>query len=229
MTIELNLRPTNKGTDYSKPSSTRSIYVEELGLFMSKPLATGNTKLSKDILIFDLLAIETCLSCAACASSCYAMKAQRQYVETYNKRAINTFLARHHVEVLEREIMKQLSHSTKPFVRIHSSGDFFSQEYIDMWQRIIESFPTKKFYTYSKVVGMFDFDGLFMQHNFNLIDSILPDGDINYGDFEYITKKSYEFDAPICPYGIDEHTEPVHCGKTCTLCMEHEFVLFLKH
>lgn len=39
-------------------------------------------------------------------------------------------------------------------VRIHDSGDFFSQDYYQAWQRIAQAFPDVMFYAYTKEVAM---------------------------------------------------------------------------
>lgn len=75
------------------PTRTLNHWIPVLGGFTSAPLVAGNAKLADNILIFDLPAIPTCMNCAECAATCYAMKAQRIYKNTYNKRMINWFMA----------------------------------------------------------------------------------------------------------------------------------------
>lgn len=52
---------------------------------------------------------------------------------------------------LFRAISSQLSRAEKPCaVRIHSSGDFFSERYIDLWHRIISANPDVRFWAYTR-------------------------------------------------------------------------------
>ena len=155
------------------------------------------------------------------------MKAQRQYIGTYNKRLINTWLAFHALDFLENRINEQLATSKKPYVRVHSAGDFINQDYINTWARIVKSNPSKKFYSYTKVESVFDFSPLLENNNFNLVRSIV-DGKRNYGTLEYITEMARQYNGYICPYGINDKN-PVHCGGNCTICMEKKHVFFLQH
>lgn len=223
----LTLKSAKKGPDYTKRTAARRNHVPALGLYMSDPLTAGNSKLDKSMLIMDLLAVSTCLNCQDCKGLCYAMKAQRQYPGTYNRRAILTWLARYDLRTLELLIMKQLTTTTRRIVRIHSAGDFLSQAYVDMWSRIVTRFPGIRFYTYTKVDGLLDFSALKACDNFNMVESVLPDGSINFGSLDYIRAKAKAFKAAICPYGISKHA--VHCGAECKACLTKKNVLFLVH
>lgn len=62
---------------------------------------------------------------------------------------------------LKQEIVKEISKTEgKTAVRIHSSGDFFSSEYIDFWIDIIRQLPNTDFWAYTRSWA---------------IDSLLPD------------------------------------------------------
>lgn len=214
--------------DYSEKSNNRRIKVQygDETVYMSDPLTMGNSKLGKEIAIFDLLAGTSCINCHDCVKHCYAVKAQRQYPTVHDKRAINTFLARNNIKKLRQLIEASLTLNAPKFVRIHSSGDFVSQEYIDMWVSLAKEFPEIKFYTYTKVIGVFDFSKA--EKHINIVQSVLPDGDINFGDIEYIKEKSVKYGIPICPVGITKG-KGFKCGTDCTLCMHHDQVLFLQH
>jgi hypothetical protein len=41
------------------------------------------------------------------------------------------------------------------FIRIHDSGDFFTEDYLRLWLRIAEMTPEVTFYCYTKEVSMF--------------------------------------------------------------------------
>jgi len=214
--------------DNSKQTKSRRIPVEYYGdvVYTSDPLVFGNSKLGKSIAIFDLLAVHSCLNCKSCAKDCYALKAQRMYPTVHDKRAINTYLARSNLGYLKGLIIESLLLNNPKFVRIHSSGDFLSQAYLDMWVDIAKHFPSIKFYTYTKVDSILDFSEA--RKVINIVESVLPDGDINFGDLEYIKDKSAKYGIPICPVGVTKGKE-FKCGESCTLCMNCKQVLFLKH
>jgi len=50
-------------------------------------------------------------------------------------------------EKKDLEIPKEATH-----IRIHSSGDFFSQEYFDMWLRVCRKNPNVKFWAFTKSI-----------------------------------------------------------------------------
>ena len=159
------------------------------------------------------------------------------------KRRLNTWLALHDISFLEKEICAQIERNADiPYIRIHSSGDFFAQYYIDFWRNIAKTFPEKRFYFYTKMESMLDFSSILALENVNRVKSILPDGDINYGDPKYIFEKMEKFpDIPVCHYHDPRymHFDPekgknvfdeIHCGVNhCIKCLFSEYMLFFKH
>lgn len=193
-------------------------------------MAKGNSKNSKkNVLIFNLTPGEDG-SCRQTCSSCYAMKAERMYVNVRYSRKLNFELAKNHREALEYILCCQLEKDTKRnIVRIHESGDFFSQEYIDMWERIMRKFPEKRFYTYTKNIDFFNFDSVLSLNNFNIVNSYveLSDGTktVNYGNEEKIEifKKLGYF---VCPY---TGSNKMKYGEDCNYCIYHSNVVFHQH
>lgn len=218
----------NKKTLPKLHTAHRRHWVKSLGIYVSDVLSSGNSKLDSSMLIFDMLAIATCKNNSKCASSCYAMKAQRQYPGTYNKRAIHTWLARHDRKALWTLITKQLLTTDKKVVRIHSSGDFETQAYINMWTAIVKEFPKISFYAYTKVDKMFDFSKINSLKNFNMVESVLPDGSVNFGSLEYIRDRIRKFGGYLCPYGIPG-AKDMKCGVDCKLCINNNRVYFKAH
>lgn len=190
----------------AKPSDTRRYEISYDGqrVYISEPLTVGNSKLSRLVLIFDLLAVYTCGNCSACANRCYAVKAQKAYPTCWDKRACNTYLAAHDLPRLRKLIINQLAGTDKPFCRIHSSGEFFSQAYIEMWADIARLFPAIRFYYYSKMSDLLDFSPLESLPNVNAVRSVLPDGSVNFGGYEYVQQKAAQFGIPVCPYGREK-------------------------
>lgn len=222
------------------PTRTLTHWIPVLDRFTSAPLVAGNSKLADNILIFDLPAIHTCMNCADCAATCYAMKAQRLYKATLNKRMINWFMAVHTPFQLMNTIVEQVANLPKRtdnrswYVRIHSSGDFFSQQYITLWDSIVRDVNNIRqdiqFYFYTKVSHILDFSGLTGHHNVNMVESILPDGRVNFASFEEVFEIAKETGVYVCPYRNPHLNEELHrCGDTCTHCMHNKHVLFIKH
>jgi hypothetical protein len=190
----------------------------------------GNFKLARSILIFDTTA-GTAGTCSCDCKGCYAKKPQNRFPMTRLFRAVNTYLVKNNIELLEYLLVEQIKKSKKiSAVRLHSSGDFCSQEYIDMWDRIIKQFPEIKFYTYTKV-DRFDFTGIESNSNFNLIPSVVEcDGKrvFNFGDEEHI-EKLLSNGFFLCPATIKGVDEKGMCGNECKFCQTHKTVCFNIH
>jgi len=163
------------------------------------PLKELNAKLRT--YIFDIPAVYTCKNCVACKGTCYAVGAQVMYPAVKLGRFANLALFMNHRADLRARIDADLLKNTYSAVRIHSSGDIISQQYIDFWDGIIKDHPSKTFYTYSKVEGL-DYSKINKRKNFNLVPSELPDGGLNYGPKEYMKAKAKEFGLKECPADI---------------------------
>ena len=232
----LRLRPVKlKGgsyIDYYSPSESRATPVQFHGrvVYVSDPLTYGNSKLGGNIAIFDLLSGRTCPNCRQCYADCYARASERQYSATFNRRLLQSYEASHDLPHLEARIRAQLARERPAIVRIHSSGDFFSQEYADMWSRLIAEFPGTQFYAYTKSPFR-----PAPASNLNIVESIV-DGLPNFGIYEDVLIRAKKAGAPVCPYrtkqwcrnrGV-EH-KPVHCGTECRVCMHEAKVFFVQH
>ena len=143
----------------------------------------GNKKLNKDTLIFDLPAGKTCLGANECHSfvtvkdgkrtiqdganckfRCYAASQEVLYTAVYEKRKYNLELIQNTLnsengfyktyELINESLHKSINKNIKK-VRIHSSGDFFSGEYLRCWFAVARLNPLMKFYCYSKSLHLF--------------------------------------------------------------------------
>jgi len=192
-------------------------------------MGKGNSKL-KDILIFDLPAGSkeggSCHNSKSCEKTCYAMNQQRQYVNTRIFRLTNMLLLNQHKETLQTLLETQIKKSKFNTVRIHSSGDFYSQNEIDMWSTIISKFKDHKVYAYTKVNKMFDFSSIKSNDNFNLIDSIVEDKYLNYGSLDYITRIAEKTGGFLCPATLGKD---VKCNRECSYCVTGDKPFFLIH
>ncbi len=130
-----------------------------------------NSKLRKDrIYKFSLPAFRTCPASGSCRSWCYmvgvyrlrsvtAVKAHNRNYELTKKRwfadlTINELRSRPYIKVL----------------RVHDSGDFYSQLYLDKWRKIAEGCPTVFFYSYTKSLHL-DFMAIKRLKNVKIIQS----------------------------------------------------------
>lgn len=196
-------------------------YIKYRGITVS----LGNRKLASSLLVFNIPAVKTCPNCSMCKDTCYARKSEKMYPSVLPCRERNYQASK---ELNFSEHMGEIIQTARrkyglKAVRIHSSGDFYSQEYADSWTVIASMFPSIKFFTYSKSPYRPKGD------NINIVESILPDGEINYGNKEYILEKAKKYRAPICPYGMGKAGKQVKCGETCHACITRGLVLFLKH
>ena len=113
----------------------------------------GNSKLGKDVLIFNLppggkAQGGTCKPTAWCILHCYAMKGLHNFpsVKAANAERLAISLR----ATFAQEAIDELKRTNKSFVRIHSSGDFYSEEYVNKWIQICKACPEKKFLAYTK-------------------------------------------------------------------------------
>jgi len=187
-----------------------------------KILQAGNKKLSSDILIFNLPPIVSCPNCKECRKSCYAVKAYRQYPNVKIAWDKNYNLAKNNISELKRMIISELKSTKKSTVRIHSSGDFFSHEYIAMWNDVIQLFPGKQFYSYTKVRNAMVLNN---NNNCNMISSFIHNK-LNYGPIEYCMELRKQYKTIICPAGLKKG---IVCGKDCDYCITKNNVVFVQH
>jgi hypothetical protein len=113
----------------------------------------GNSKLGKDVLVFNLppggkKQGGTCKPTAWCSKNCYAMKGLHTYpsVTKANEKRKEWSKQKNFAELATSELKR----TKKPYVRIHSSGDFYSEEYVQKWIEICKSCPEKKFLAFTK-------------------------------------------------------------------------------
>ena len=199
-------------------------YVKYNGL----TLGLGNHKLDSSILIFNLPAISTCPNCKACADTCYALQAEKRYPAVLPCRERNHKASLGSAFVVD--MVKLIKHGVARYgvkaVRVHESGDFYSQEYANKWDSIAfavhAEYPEVKFFAYTKSPYR-------PLSGFNIVESILPDGSINYGPWAYVIEKAIKYHAVICPYGLTKVNFKGMCGVKCKACQNKKHVLFLQH
>lgn len=130
-------------------------------------LSKGNTKAKKtmeahpelEIRTMSLPCIVSCPFAGKCKKGCYATQrrqAMPNCVMAYNEN-LDMVLKGTFFEQLRGELIMYQVHArrngVKPCVRLHDSGDFITEEYLDDWLAIMEEFPRIHFYAYTKCVS----------------------------------------------------------------------------
>ena len=186
-----------------------------------KLIQKGNSKLP-GMYMFNLPANREV--CNRTCKGCYAVKEQRRFPSVVKARQARLEASRQ--PTFRFTIKKELSKlRNKPkYFRIHSSGEFYSQQYVNDWVSIAKSFPDITFYTYTKRLRDFDFSVLKALPNVVIIDSF-HFGRLNYGPKDKAPKGAF-----ICP----EVRGKVVCGVDCTWCQtkgqaDEKGVYFIKH
>lgn len=117
----------------------------------------SNSKLKKlDTVSFNLPAFRSadgfhvCPKAGGCATVCYARQGFYVMPGVAKVREENLALIRKSLDAFVDAAVSDLKKIRQPIIRIHDSGDFFSQAYLDAWIKVMEAFPDKKFYAYTK-------------------------------------------------------------------------------
>lgn len=98
-----------------------------------------------------------CPNAGACASFCYARNGTYNFSNVKNRHIANL---EYILEEPQQWFGQMLAEVSKPkmagkYVRIHDAGDFFSEDYLNLWLKIAEMTPQVTFYCYTKEVAMF--------------------------------------------------------------------------
>ena len=145
----------------------------------------GNSKLAKlDTVSFNIPAFrsadgfETCPKAGACATLCYARQGRYMMPNVAATREFNLRIVRGDLQQFVVWATEDLQRIKNKIVRVHDSGDFFSQAYMDAWFEIAGRFPEKKFYAYTKSLHL---DRSRQPENFQIVQSVggLMDADID--------------------------------------------------
>ncbi len=145
----------------------------------------GNSKLVKtDTVSFNLPAFKSedgfavCPKAGACATVCYARQGRYIMPVVRAAREFNLAIVRADLQAFKAAALADLANIKQRSIRVHDSGDFFSQAYMDVWFEIARAFPNKRFYSYTKSLHL---DRTAQPSNFQVIQSVggLMDAAIN--------------------------------------------------
>lgn len=139
-----------------------------------KTLLTQNSKLKKDgIFNFDIPAYKsstgliTCPNARTCIANCYARQGTYQFSNVKAKHEWN--LAESLKDSFIPDMLAEIKKRKVKLLRLHSAGDFYSQEYVIKWFIIMDLLPEVQFYAYTKSWNLFD--GIAIPSNFKFIQS----------------------------------------------------------
>ena len=97
----------------------------------------------------------TCAGAKDCRSVCYAKQGMYNFsnVKKARMEALEQTLA---ADFVEKSIagLTKFAKSKFNVVRVHDSGDFYSQEYLEKWYAIAAAVPQMKFYAYTKALNL---------------------------------------------------------------------------
>lgn len=113
----------------------------------------------------------TCAGAKDCRSVCYAKQGMYLFsnVKAARNKALEQTLRSDFVSLAIADLEK-LSRKGFNVVRIHDSGDFYSQAYLDKWHAIARALPNLVFYAYTKSLNLDLWTG--KPDNFRLIQSL---------------------------------------------------------
>lgn len=216
------------------------IYHPEFG-FIPELLVNGNSKIGKGIYHFSTLPTNQIFhvvinnksydikgTCPCHCDGCYATKGNYNYTSVKNSLAIKTWLIRNDLEFVKNAIIAQIKADKIEFIRLHASGDFDSDSYINTVHEIVKECKETTFWTYTKNSKAENaFDDL---KNINIVKSVIKGKGFNFGHCDYILEmynylKENNKSVYICRCGIDKNQ---HCTN-CKGCSKNEHVLFIEH
>jgi len=181
-------------------------------------ISPGNRRMK--IPTFSLPAEKTCPnSTPLCRKYCYAKKAEKAYPNVLPSRK------RNYDETTNwnfpRDVVNWILKHKPKYFRIHESGDFYSQDYLDKWCLIAHICYNTKFLAYTQ---MYDFNYDLVPNNLTIYWTVWPDskGIPNNGLKAYVIDDGknkipkYNTNGFLCKKG---HGTDITCDK-CLHCFE---------
>lgn len=186
-----------------------------------KLLQLGNSKLKNQYMFNIITSKEVC---GRQCPGCYSLREQIRFPTS----VVSAREARYKASLSETftaDIIKEINGIRKPFkaVRLHASGEFYSQDYIDKWVSIATQLPSIQFYAFTKRLKDFDFTALMALPNVVIINSLA------FGGLNYAPLAKLDQSKPICPDTLGK----AQCGISCSYCWtkeaQHNGVQFVQH
>jgi hypothetical protein len=109
-----------------------------------KLLANGNTKLGTEIGAWSIPSLKTCPGKSSlCSKLCYAGRYEHRLHIDYSPKLAASKCPDFIGNMVSEARLRRI-------VRVHVSGDFYSQEYIRTWAEIAKRCPGTQFYVYTR-------------------------------------------------------------------------------
>lgn len=92
-----------------------------------------------------------------CAKLCYARQGTYRFPSVIAAHERNLLMVRDQLPAWEALMTREVAHPRyrQRWIRIHDSGDFYDDSYVEAWLRIAASAPWTGFYCYTKAVSRF--------------------------------------------------------------------------
>ena len=150
----------------------------------------------------------TCPGATKACDGCYAMKGRHHFKTVQsafirNKKLL-TRLNKHHGFNKAVALLSEMVPENATIFRIHESGDFYSQWYVQVWAKVVRSRPKVQFWAYTRSFHL-DFSKLTRHSNFALWAST---DDYNKIQAEQFVKR-YSNSKVKHAYGPWEHDRPL--------------------
>jgi hypothetical protein len=111
----------------------------------------------------------TCPQADKCAGVCYARQGRYLAPDAQHARETNLAVIRASVPLFTRLAIDDLHRIPNSSIRVHDSGDFFDQAYLDAWFAIMRAYEGKRFYAYTKSLHL---NWAARPANFNVVQSV---------------------------------------------------------
>lgn len=135
---------------------------------MAKRLLTQNSELRPDgifnwslpafgVTLTNGTTMNVCPNAGACASYCYARNGTYNFSNVKARHIWNLEIILEDIEGWKGRMLEEVQHPRmkNKHIRIHDSGDFFSDDYLVAWLDIARMTPQVNFYCYTKEVSRF--------------------------------------------------------------------------
>lgn len=168
-------------------------------------LVAGNSTMPKTVGIFNLPALTTCLPSEWCREHCYALKGR--FCWSNVKSAHKWHLRQSRRTNFVDKMVKEIKRRKFLFVRVHISGDFYSEEYIAKWAAIARACSGVIFRTNTKRIDFLQF-----------MKNILPGNFVVRESTDY-TRKHRGFYSQAAIIGTTGTENFFTCHDNCLQCM----------
>lgn len=175
-------------------------------------ISHGNSKIGV-CTNWNLPPILSCVQGIPCARDCYAVKLFKLYPNCRKAYLKNLYAVQSALDETMTLIRYHLSVHPTDYVRIHVSGDFISQAYLDRWIDIATDFPEMQFLAFTK---RYTFDYNAAPNNLKIVFSAWPGLQLPEVIPSAIAGVAYMMDKDNPDNRIPEGA--LQCAGNCTDC-----------